>query len=289
MPIARVFPRRTSATPDDEYAFVGEPPFVEFLPSDITEVHVSVTFTWDIPFARHLVQTWRHIAPVKIGGPTLGSPALDFEPGMYLKQGYLFTSRGCPNNCWFCDVPRREGQLRELDVKEGWNILDSNLLACSEGHVRKVFDMLCHRKEKVLLTGGLEAERLREWHVELFEKAKVQEAFFAYDLPDDLPALKTAAKILTKSAWYRERKVRCYVLCGYKGDTPEAAERRCKDVLELGYYPFAMFYRDAQGKSEKSHEWAAMQTKWTRPAAINSVKRALKQSSDPLSYIPLLP
>ena len=192
MPIARVFPRRTSATPDDEYAFVGEPPFVEFLPSDIAEVHVSVTFTWDIPFARHLVQTWRHIAPVKIGGPALGSPALDFEPGMYLKQGYLFTSRGCPNNCWFCDVPRREGPLRELNVKEGWNILDSNLLACSEGHVRKVFDMLCHRKEKVLLTGGLEAERLREWHVELFEKAKVQEAFFAYDLPDDLPALKTA-------------------------------------------------------------------------------------------------
>ena len=287
--IARVFPRRTSATPDDEYAFVGEPPFFEFLPPDITEIHISVTFSWDIPFARHLEQTWRRIAPVKLGGPALGSPAFEFQPGMYLKQGYLFTSRGCPNSCWFCDVPRREGALRELEVKEGWNILDSNLLACSEQHIRKVFDMLSLRKEKVLLTGGLEAERLREWHVELFEAVKVQEAFFAYDLPDDLPALRQASKLLTKSTWYRDRKVRCYVLCGYPGDTPEAAEKRCIEVLELGYFPFAMFYRNSKGQSNKSHEWAAMQQKWTRPAAISSIKKTLNSErySCNLTYLPL--
>ena len=287
--IARVFPRRTAATPDDDYAFVGEPPFTEFLPPDSTEIHISVMFTWDIQFARHLEQSWRHIAPVKIGGPALGSPAHEFEPGMYVKRGYLFTSRGCPNSCWFCDLPQREGRLRELEIKEGWNILDSNLLACSDAHIRKVFDMLSNRKEKVLLTGGLEAERLKEWHIELFEAVKVQEAFFAYDLPDDLPALRKAAKILTRSSWYRERKVRCYVLCGYYGDTPEAAEKRCKDVLELGYYPFAMFYRNSQGQSNKSHEWAVMQQKWTRPAAISSIKKALRNErrSDVLSYVPL--
>ena len=36
--IARVFPRRTSATPDDELAFIGDPPL--FLPG-MDEVHVS--------------------------------------------------------------------------------------------------------------------------------------------------------------------------------------------------------------------------------------------------------
>jgi hypothetical protein len=35
--LARVFPRRTNATPDDEYAFVGDPPAK--LPEDITEVY----------------------------------------------------------------------------------------------------------------------------------------------------------------------------------------------------------------------------------------------------------
>jgi hypothetical protein len=39
--IARVFPRRTNATPNDAYAFIGEPD-VSALPDDIAEIHVSV-------------------------------------------------------------------------------------------------------------------------------------------------------------------------------------------------------------------------------------------------------
>ena len=54
--IARVFPRKTTATPIDEYAFIGEPGL--FIPDDITEVHVSVTFTWDIPLAERLARIW---------------------------------------------------------------------------------------------------------------------------------------------------------------------------------------------------------------------------------------
>ena len=70
MSIARVFPRRTKATPDDEYAFVGEPGL--FLPPSINEVHVSVTFSWDLPEAERLARAWKRIAPVKIGGPATG-------------------------------------------------------------------------------------------------------------------------------------------------------------------------------------------------------------------------
>ena len=49
---------------------------------------------------------------------------------MYMKPGYVITSRGCPNRCWFCAVPKREGyQLRELPVTDGWIVADDNLLA----------------------------------------------------------------------------------------------------------------------------------------------------------------
>ena len=51
--IARVFPRRTKATPVDELAFIGDPGlFVDDM--NITEVHVSVTFSWDLPEADRL-------------------------------------------------------------------------------------------------------------------------------------------------------------------------------------------------------------------------------------------
>ena len=47
----RVFPRRTKWTPDDELAFVGDPPL--FRPKERV-VNISVTFTWDLPEANRL-------------------------------------------------------------------------------------------------------------------------------------------------------------------------------------------------------------------------------------------
>ncbi len=95
--IARVFPRKTKATPVDDYAFIGEPGL--FIPDNITEVHVSVAFTWDITEAERIAKAWERIAPVKIGGPAYGDKGGDFIPGMYLKKGYVITSRDSVNVC----------------------------------------------------------------------------------------------------------------------------------------------------------------------------------------------
>ncbi|MFH1602376.1 MAG: hypothetical protein ABIH03_00530 [Pseudomonadota bacterium] len=136
--IVRVFPRRTRATPNDDLAYVGQPDFF----AEADEVHISVAWTWDIPRAERLAKNWERVAPVRFGGPAFGKPSGDFVPGMYIKPGYVITSRGCPNRCWFCSVWKREGTPRELPITDGWNILDDNLLACSEAHVRAVFAML---------------------------------------------------------------------------------------------------------------------------------------------------
>lgn len=97
MAIARVFPRATACTPKDEYAFVGDIPL--FFPEDITEVHVSVTFSWDLPEAERLARAWGRIAPVKIGGPATGERGHDFIPGMYLKKGYVISRRAGDGRC----------------------------------------------------------------------------------------------------------------------------------------------------------------------------------------------
>lgn len=118
--IARVFPRRTKATPQDDYTFTDEPGF--FVPEDITEVHVSVAFTWDMRRAEHLAYAWERIAPVKIGGPAFNQPGGEFVPGRYLREGYTITSRGCHNKCLHGDtmVTTTEGDfpIKELVGKE---------------------------------------------------------------------------------------------------------------------------------------------------------------------------
>lgn len=266
MKIIRVFPRRTKATPDDEDVRINCPPG---LFDEADEVHVSVAFTWDLERAEWLAKQWRHVAPVKIGGPATGERSGDFVPGMYLKKGYVITSRGCPNHCWFCAVPKREGDIRELPITEGWNVQDDNLLACSDDHIRAVFAMLKMQKHFVEFTGGLEAARLKTWHVAAMKKLRIKQMFFAYDTPNDLNPLRWAGRALWKGGFKthpNSHALRCYVLCGYQHDTTSKAHDRMLETMEAGFTPMAMLWKDETGK--QSPEWKKFQREWARPAIM---------------------
>ena len=271
MKIARVFPRRNNATPIDDMAFIGSPDLFS-RSYEIDKVHISVAFTWELKEAERLYNEWKEIAPTEIGGPALGLPGGDFIPGMYLREGYVITSRGCPNRCWFCSVWKREGDtIRELPITDGYNLLDDNLLSCSEDHIRGVFAMLARQKEKPILSGGLEAKKLQKWYVDELLKLKPKEMFFAYDTPGDRDPLFEAGKMLLENGFNRQsQSLRCYVLTGYPGDTFEAAEKRLNETMKAGFMPFAMVYRDQTGKREEG--WIKFWP-WMRPAAMSKKYR----------------
>jgi len=269
--VARVFPHRTKATPDDALAFVGDPPL--FLPK-IDAVHISVAFSWDIPEAKRLAAAWERIGPVIIGGPAVGTKGEDFHPGMYVKRGYVITSRGCPNRCWFCSVWKRDGNVRELPITEGWNVLDDNLLACSREHIERVFMMLKTQKNRVEFTGGLEAARLEHWSASALFDLKPAQMFFAYDTPDDWEPLQASADLLWEAGFRKDARsqARAYVLIGYPKDTLEMADERLRQTWALGYLPMAMLYRDREGKYDQ--RWRRFQRLWARPALMRSRMKA---------------
>lgn len=275
MRIARVFPRVTKATPCDEYTFFAEPGFPDFLPP-IDEVHISVTFSSDVDEAERLAEEWRHIAPVKIGGPAAGEPGGAFVPGMYLKPGYVITSRGCPNRCWFCSVWRREGQaVRELPITEGNNVLDDNLLACSDEHVKAVFAMLNKQKHGTPeFTGGLEAARLKDWHIDELLKLNPASMYFAYDTPDDYEPLVEAGRKF-KAAGFKNTKhnLLAYVLIGYPKDTFDKAEDRLIDTIEAGFMPMAMLWQG--NKPNESREWRRFQREWANKTIVGTKMKEL--------------
>ena len=265
MPILRVFPRRTNATPIDDYVAFDTPGL--FIPDDITEIHVSVAFTYDLEKAYRLAESWEHYGSVKIGGPAFNQPGGEFTPGLYLKEGYVITSRGCPNHCWFCAVHKREPNgLHELAIKDGWNVLDDNLLACSEEHILAVFEMLKRQKHKARFTGGLEAKILKAWHCELLADLKPERMYFAYDTPDDYEPLRNASKLLKDYGLLASRKCGVYCLCGYPNDTFEKAEARFMQVVKLGMCPYAMLWRDKRGKVNS--DWSYFQRSWLAPQII---------------------
>lgn len=261
--ILRVFPRRTKWTPNDDAVFVGDPPLMR---PEATAIHVSATFTWDLPEAQRLVAAWAQYYPeVQLGGPALGDPGGPFIPGRYIKRGVVITSRGCPKRCPWCFVPTREGSIRELSITDGWIVQDNNLLACRQEHIEAVFEMLGHQPRAAVFAGGLDTGLLQSWHRDLLETIQLGSLWVACDTPASLARLQRAADIL---AGIPIAKRRCYVLIGFDGETLPAAESRLEAVFALGFLPFAQLYRDGTTQPIGwPPEWRQLARRWTRPAA----------------------
>lgn len=256
--------------PTDELAFFGEPT-IEALAMDIDEVNISTTFTYDLEKTDKLFEAWQILGvPVEVGGPAFDDRMGDFTPGMYVKKGVTFTSRGCQKECWFCSVPRcAKGVIRELPIQDGWNIADDNILGTSEKHFREVIDMLKRQPERAVFSGGLEPALLQPWQAELLKIVNPKTMYTAYDTKDDYEALRQMAGILWDAGFSKKgRQVKCYALCGYKGDTFEEAGKRMEQIMELGFLPFAMLFRDESG--ETAHEWRKFQREWANSYIVGS-------------------
>ena len=267
--IVRVFPRLNSQTPRDRMAFVGIPPLSEGSRPEADEVHVSVTFTRDRATGEDLAERWsKHYDDVRLGGPAFDDPGGEFTPGLYVRRGVTFTSRGCNNNCWFCFVPKRSGKIRPLKkIVPGYRVQDDNLLQCPYEHVTAVFNMLrAYDRDygiAAMFCGGIEAKLVTPRYAELFHGIRIGHIYFAYDRPGQLEPLRNATRLLQLP----RRKLRCYVLCGQKGDTFEKAERRLRDAWNAGTFPFAMYYLDEKN-TQQSHEWKRFCNRWSMPGVI---------------------
>lgn len=264
--IIRVFPRRTSYTPDDDYAFIGLPPMDNFIPEH-REVHVSCTFTWDKELCEELVFQWqaRTKAPVKLGGPAYNSATEEFTQGLYIKRNIIFTTRGCNNNCSWCGVPAVEGKLRELPIVQGNIIQDNNFLQASKLHKEKVFDML-RTQRSIAFRGGLQSDLVDDHFVKAITSLRISELWLACDTDGRIKDLQQACDKLHRAGFNRN-KIYCYVLIG-RGLNMDKDEARCRAVFEAGAMPRAQLYRDfSEIKTVYPQKWEAFQRMWQRPAA----------------------
>ena len=264
MKIIRVFPRRTALTPIDDMSFVGYPQLER---PQADEVHVSCTFTWDKPEAEHLAAAWGQYYPVKIGGPAYDTIPDGFTPGLYVKPGVTFTSRGCNNQCPWCLVPKREGKLRQLFIHAGNIINDNNFLQCDTRHRWEVFNML-RTQRRIEFQGGLDCREMTQEIADELRSLRIYQMFFACDTKAQLKQLQRVGKMFPGGD---RRKLRCYVLLAFNGQAISEAIEHLENVWAAGFMPHAQLYQPAEKLIEYSKEWKELSRRWIRPAAMQTM------------------
>lgn len=175
-------------------------------------------------------------------------PDYSLYPELTKNIAYGFLSRGCPNNCPFCIVTKKEGicSHKVADLPQFWRgqneikLLDANILACKERE--NLFKQLIESNAYVDYTQGLDARLIDDDIAKLVCQTKVKMVHFAFDLMKNeeriISGLKTFAKYYKKD----ERSKRVYVLTNFD-TTPQEDYYRVKRVEELGYTPYVMIYQ----------------------------------------------
>lgn len=212
-------------------------------------LYISVPFTWLMSKVEEMKRQYK--GRVLIGGPGTMQPSeCDIcEPILFHNPLATFTTRGCPNQCSFCAVPKLEGEFRQLDSwRSAPTICDNNLLACTKSHFEKVIDSLI-QFQSCDFNQGLDARLLTDWHIDQLRRLKKPHIRFSFD---SLKTEVTVADAVSKCQAAGLKNIGIYVLIGFK-DTPEDAQYRLELVRSWGLFPNPSRYQPLDAVEKNSY------------------------------------
>jgi len=241
-------------------------------------LYQSIPFTWLLPSAKDQANAFK-------GRVVAGGPAVDlarklgfydlswaetadetpFDTLSFHNPLATFTTRGCPNRCHFCAVPKIEGDFRELPTwKPGPVVCDNNLLVCSKKHFERVIGSL-KPFPYADFNQGLEARLLKPWHADLLRGLKSVKIRFAFDHPRYETIVHDAIELCRNHGL---KDIGVYCLFGFK-DTPDEAHARLELVRSWGIMPNPMRYQPLEALKKNDY----VDEGWTEKELLHSQQR----------------
>lgn len=208
-------------------------------------------------------------------------PDYSLYPEYTKDTAFGFLTRGCPNNCSFCIVSKKEGResKKVADLSEFWNgqknikLLDPNILACRE-HLG-LLKQLADSKATVDFTQGLDARFITEENLKLLKQIKIKMIHFAFDFMKNEKQIIKGLTLAKEKLQISDRNSVVYMLTNYD-TTIEEDLYRVRKLKEIGYMPDVRIYR--KSALPKRHILRDLQ-RWCN-------NRMLYQSCDFLDYVP---
>lgn len=191
------------------------------------------------------------------------------------KTAYGFLTRGCPRNCDFCIVGKKEGlkSYKVANLDEFWRgqpnikLLDPNITACRDW--KELFEQLVGSGAWVDFTQGMDIRLMTEEKAAMLKLMKVKTVHFAWDNYNDKDMIIPKFKEFKEITKWDKRKMSVYVLTNFDTSFEEDLER-IYTLKELGYWPYVMIYeKDSLPKKHRLKQLA----RWVNNRALfESVK-----------------
>lgn len=186
-------------------------------------------------------------------------PDYSLYPSIDRKTAYGFLTRGCPNKCKWCVVPKKEGNIKNyMDVDEiaidGRNrlvLMDNNVLASDYGLMQ--IEKIAKKRYHVDFNQGLDARLVTEEIAKLLAKVKwIKRIRFGCDNYKQIEDCERATELIDKYGYKGEYFFYCILLDDFK-----ESFNRVNHWREKGrrFIPHAQPYRDLNNSRQIIPQW----------------------------------
>ncbi|MDD3813284.1 MAG: radical SAM protein [Desulfocapsaceae bacterium] len=163
-----------------------------------------------------------------------------------------FTTRGCIRNCWFCVVPKNEGNIRKNSPVQEFHhtdhdtivLLDNNILYYNEWFMQNS-DYILKNNLKVHIESGIDIRLVTNENAKRLEELRHQKRLhFAFDDLKYEQDLRRGIELL-EGAGIKKRDLTCYILA-WPGGFDDAWRRQEIIWKEYGIDPFIQVYNNSR-------------------------------------------
>ena len=175
-------------------------------------------------------------------------PDYSLYPDLTKDTAYGFLTRGCPNNCAFCLVTKKEGKVshKVADLSEWWDgqkhieLLDPNILACRQ-HL-ELLEQLANSGAWVNFNQGLDARFITEKNLEILSRIKIKTVHFAFDFMRNEKRIIEGLTLAREKLNVTDRNAIVYMLTNFD-TTIKDDLYRVSAIKNAGFSPDVRIYR----------------------------------------------
>lgn len=210
-------------------------------------------------------------------------PDYSIYPNVPADTAYGFLTRGCPNHCKWCVVPRKEGKIRPyMDIDDicvdGRNkavLMDNNILAAGDYAMQQLRKII-ERDYRIDFNQALDARLVNNENAALLAKIKWIEhrIRFGCDTPRQIEECERAMELINsfgfKGQYFlytmlNDNFVECYNRINHFWSKNQELMKQHRTSR---VYPYAQPYRDPDNPDRPVPEWQKDMARWVNKKMI---------------------